>query len=259
MAASKLSTLKENTKKIVLLTVAVCAVVAGLIAWHTSRPYQKTIETKDGRHVTQTGDKESQTISITPENDEEIAASALINDDPQTEIALQAQLQERSKSEEYCSVFEKACFRYPNTWKLTDTSKDDGETVELVSPNGTRVLWQTNVSIADCQPTDSNAYVSTYEGGFPSGEYYSFLTYVGHAAFEYRRLGLIDIDETLTAVGHSVPTLGDVGTCIEHFGPTFPSRQDRSVRIAFRTQGTDILNSDDLPIVKQILLSIDYQ
>lgn len=242
----------KNKKFVIIAAAAVMVLIVGAVVWQALKPDQPA-----GKAVTivDNGEGKEKTYYITPENDEQLATTPALTDDPLTEASVAEQIK---VSKEYCSKLEKACFSYPANWQAKDTSSASQEVFEITSPNGTKVLWQTDSPTStSCGPDEPNAYLSAINGEM--ADYKQRLLYLGNKVFEYRRLGLIGGDEVAINPKYGTPQLGDMGTCIEQYGPSFTSTKQPATKIIFRTVGTDVLNADDIPLLEVIFKGYRYQ
>jgi hypothetical protein len=207
--------------------------------------------------ITETGEGDKKSFFVTPETDEQKSSVPAATSDPQTEAVVAKLLQEQGQEKEYCSVFEKACFTYPGKWTLDNRSTSEREEVELTSQNGTHLLWRTHVSTPDCSEGEAAAIVNAYSGDMASSHHYE--VYVGTKLLESTRFGLIDrqtVENNKSEYG--TPRLGNMGTCLERFGPRFVSKQDASVKVVFSTLGI-VTDETDKAVVHNIFKHFNYQ
>lgn len=237
----------------------VVAVVAGFFIWRGQASDTKIkVSSTPDITIKTSEDGTRASYYVTPEGNGNPSSTPVLTDDPDSEAALERQRAAEAAGKEYCSAFEKACFKYPGDWKLTDSSSNGTETVRLVSPNGTRLLWQTHSPTpAACSPSEKNGLVAAIAGQVP--DYKQFLVFLDTEFFDHRRMGLATIATYPIDPEYKTLKLGDIGTCIDGFGPRFTSERDPTITNTFATEGTDILNTDDVKTLETIFFSYKYQ
>lgn len=227
------------------------ALLVGIFVWQSNET-KPIARTSDNREVTQLHEGNDKAVFVTPEENEDQPIIDATND-PQTEAALAAQ----AKEKEYCSSFEKACFTYPNSWTFTNSSTPEREIVELASPNGTRIAWETHVAMTPqtCEESAPHAFLTALSWVDNASSHAR--AYLGTELFKYKLIGLEGSDEA-TKDDRGLYLLGDLGVCFEQYNLTFKSKQDSSVELAFRTKGTDLIHTADIPILEQIFKTLHY-
>jgi hypothetical protein len=155
---------------------------------------------------------------------------------------------------QYCSPYEKSCFKYPSSWTFADncapaTADCQGfDNVGITSPNGTGIGFTSSVSGlgGECE---SGTPDSTYTKVEP------LTTVPGLYLVEVTRSDVSGTVIGLEATENGgVPKLGDTGTCEEYL--TFTAKNTPSAQVEFT--GT-VNNPADLSTAVLIFNSYYYQ
>ena len=152
---------------------------------------------------------------------------------------------------QYCSAQEKSCFNYPTTWTTKNVGAVDpaGDGIQLTSPSGTMIWFQSAVSGlgGQCQPSAPD--VSIYK---VIAEPHVANLYVIESGTDgtTTHIGLVN------GLNGQAPKLGDTGSC--NLSTTFVSKHDPSIDAWLESNGPSSLKASDLSTAELILESYTY-
>jgi hypothetical protein len=153
--------------------------------------------------------------------------------------------------QQYCSAQEKSCFKYPADWTTKSIGAADpaGDGIQLTSPNGTVIWFQSAVSGlgGECQPSTPDV--------------------INHKVIAVPAVANLYIVEsgTKSTINHiglvngtdgQAPATGDTGSCISE--TTFISKHDPSMYAWLESNGTSNFNQSDLSTAELIMESYSY-
>jgi Tfp pilus assembly major pilin PilA len=153
---------------------------------------------------------------------------------------------------QYCSAQEKSCFKYPTTWTTKNVGAVDptGDGIQLTSPNGTVIWFQSAVSGLGgaCQPGTPDVFNHKV---IPAPHVANLYIVESGSQSTINHIGLVD------GSNGKGPQTGDTGSCVGT--TTFTSKHDSSVYAWLESNGTDNLKANDLSTAELILQSYNYQ
>ncbi len=152
---------------------------------------------------------------------------------------------------QYSSAQEKSSFKYPSNWTTKNIGAVDpaGDGIQLTSPNGSVIVFQSAVSGLGgaCQPGTPDVYINKVTANTHVSSLY---VVESGTQGKTNHIGLVD------GTNGQPPTTGDTGSCVSQ--TTFASKHDASVYAWLESNGTNNLKPTDLNTAELILESYTY-
>jgi hypothetical protein len=156
---------------------------------------------------------------------------------------------------QYCSSHEKACFKYPDSWKSEPNCGGpctDFDAVNVTSPKGTVVSFTSAEAGVggDCDPSSTPHVLYGKVEAMPkiSGIYFVEST---RADIDGTEVGLKDSSDGQT------PKVGDTGACLDYL--MFKAKNTPDAKVWFHGHVDDAAKTNDLTTAELIIKSFHYQ
>jgi hypothetical protein len=218
----------RNTKGFALVELLIILVVLVALGGIGAYAYHRSHETK-----------KTSTSSTSDKSSSQTSKSNTTTTDPYTGW------------QKYCSAQEKSCFKYPADWTTKDVGAVDpaGDGLQITSPNGTVIWFQSSVSGLGgaCQTGTADVFNHKVTASPNVANLYIVESGTEGAV---NHIGLVD------ALNGQEPKTGDTGSCVS--ATTFTSKHDASVNAWFESNGTSSFNQSDLDTAVLIMKSYTY-
>jgi hypothetical protein len=157
---------------------------------------------------------------------------------------------------QYCSTYEKSCFKYPSTWTLTNECSSSApcpssENIVLISPDKSTINFESSISGrgGECQPGSADSFITSVT---PLPNIKSlYLVQFSRADIDGIALG---VDDTING---AVPKTGDTGSCFEYTSYTAKNTPNAGVDLSGNVSSS--AKSADLSDAIKIINSYYYQ
>lgn len=158
---------------------------------------------------------------------------------------------------DYCSTNEKACFKYPTTWKVEDSCSNttdcpNVDSIRFSTPDSSTIYYTSSVAGigGDCEQgvVPNVVYTKVEKLSNNSGLY---LVESTRSDVTVTNFGLAD------TVKGSPPKVGDTGSCFNYF--SFASKNTKNAGASFNASIENSAKPADLKNIELALSSFKYQ